>query len=99
MAAASVTEYGDPATDAEMLARALADDRAGPRDVRRCCWPTATGTPTCRWPSRCRRQQALQARGVPCELLLFEGEGHTLVGQDSVARLGESVAGWFDSWL
>jgi dipeptidyl aminopeptidase/acylaminoacyl peptidase len=98
MAAASVTEYGDPASEADLLA-ALSPlpvlDRVrapvllvhGDRD---------TNVPV---GESVQAAAALAARQHPAELLLLRGEGHTIVGHDAVVELSERVAGWFDRWL
>jgi dipeptidyl aminopeptidase/acylaminoacyl peptidase len=98
MAAASVTEYGDPATEADLLASLSplpALDRVsapvllvhGDRD---------TNVPV---GESVQAAAALAARQHPSELLLLEGEGHTIVGHDAVVELSDRVAGWFDRWL
>jgi dipeptidyl aminopeptidase/acylaminoacyl peptidase len=98
MAAASVTEYGDPVADREMLARIspmtwlewltspvlLAH---GDRDTN---VPVAESV---------QAYQALAAMGSPAELLLLPGEGHTIVGRENLVGLSERVAAWFDRWL
>jgi len=98
MAAASVTEYGDPVADRDLLA-ALSPitvlDRLtspvlfvhGDRDTN---VPVAESV---------QAHQALQAMGAPSELLLLPGEGHTIVGRDHLVELSERVAAWFDRWL
>jgi dipeptidyl aminopeptidase/acylaminoacyl peptidase len=98
MAAASVTEYGDPLADADLLA-ALSPMTAleqvtepvlllhGERDTN---VPVGESVQAAR---------ALQARGLPSELALFEGEGHTIVGHRSVRECCERLAAWFDRWL
>ena len=98
MAAASMTEYGDPVADREMLAALspmTALDRLtspvllahGDRDTN---VPVAESV---------QAHQALQAMGRPSELLLLPGEGHTVVGRDHVVELSGQVAAWFDRWL
>ena len=87
MAAASVTEYGDPDTEAELLRLLsplthLAAVRTpmllihGDRDTN---VPTAESV---------RAHDALRQAGVPTELLLLPGEGHTIVGAQGRARAG-----------
>ncbi|MCZ2858208.1 S9 family peptidase [Blastococcus sp. VKM Ac-2987] len=98
MAAASVTEYGDPVADRDMLAAIspmTALDRLtspvllahGDRDTN---VPVAESV---------QAHQALQARGACVDLLLFAGEGHAIVGRDHLVELGERLAAWFDRWL
>jgi dipeptidyl aminopeptidase/acylaminoacyl peptidase len=98
MAAASVTEYGDPVADRDMLA-AISPmtylDRLtspvlfahGDRDTN---VPVAESV---------QAHQALQARGAPSELLLLPGEGHTIVGREHLVELSGRVVAWFDRWL
>ncbi len=98
MAAASVTEYGDPVADREMLG-AISPmttlDRVtaplllahGDRDTN---VPVAESM---------QAHAALAARGAPCELLLLPGEGHTVVGRDHLVELSGRVTAWFDRWL
>ncbi len=98
MAAASVTEYGDPVTDRDLLAELspmTALDRItapvllthGDRD---------TNVPVL---ESVQAHQALAARGAAAELLLLRGEGHTIVGRENLLALSERVAEWFDRWL
>jgi dipeptidyl aminopeptidase/acylaminoacyl peptidase len=98
MAAASVTEYGDPVADREMLAAIspmTALDRLrspvllahGDRD---------TNVPVL---ESVQAHQELSARGAPVELLLLPGEGHTVVGRANLVHLTERVTEWFDRWL
>ena len=98
MAAASVTEYGDPVADREMIASIspmTAVDRLtspvllahGDRDTN---VPVAESV---------QLHHELQARGAPSELLLLPGEGHTIVGHDHLVDLSGRVAAWFDRWL
>jgi dipeptidyl aminopeptidase/acylaminoacyl peptidase len=98
MAAASVTEYGDPVADRDMLA-ALSpmtqlDRLTSP--VLLCHGDRDTNVPVA---ESVQAHQALQARGGPSELLLLPGEGHTIVGRDHLVELSERVAAWFDTWL
>ncbi|MGY1812877.1 prolyl oligopeptidase family serine peptidase [Blastococcus sp. SYSU D00820] len=98
MAATSVTEYGDPVTDREMLA-AISPMTAlhrltspvllahGDRDTN---VPVAESV---------QAHQELQALGGPSELLLLPGEGHTIVGREHLVQLSERVVEWFDRWL
>ena len=98
MAAASVTEYGDPVADREMLA-AISPMTA----VERLTSPVLlahgdrdTNVPVA---ESVQLHQALQARGAPSELLLLPGEGHTVVGRDHLVELSGRMAAWFDRWL
>lgn len=98
MAAASVTEYGDPVLEADLL-RALsplthlAQVRSptllvhGDRD---------TNVPV---NESVRAHAALHAAGIPTELVLLPGEGHTIVGASRRAELALAVCGWFVRWL
>jgi len=98
MAAASVTEYGDPVADRDMLAGIspmTSLDRLtapvllthGDRD---------TNVPVL---ESIQAHQELTALGAPAELLLLRGEGHTVVGRENLLELSERVAEWFDRWL
>ena len=98
MAAASVTEYGDPVTDREMLATispmtALESLRSpvllahGDRDTN---VPVAESV---------QAHQGLTALDKPAELLLLPGEGHTVVGRENLVELTERIVDWFDRWL
>jgi dipeptidyl aminopeptidase/acylaminoacyl peptidase len=98
MAAASVTEYGDPVADRDMLAAIspmTALDRLrspvllahGDRD---------TNVPVL---ESVQAHQELCALDAPAELLLLPGEGHTVVGRDHLLELTERVTEWFDRWL
>jgi dipeptidyl aminopeptidase/acylaminoacyl peptidase len=98
MAAASVTEYGDPVTDRDMLA-ALSPMT----DLERLTSPVLlahgdrdTNVPVA---ESVQAHQELQALGAPSDLLLLPGEGHTIVGRDHLVELSERVAAWFDRWL
>jgi dipeptidyl aminopeptidase/acylaminoacyl peptidase len=98
MAAASVTEYGDPVADRDLLT-ALSPithlERLtspvlfvhGDRDTN---VPVAESV---------QAHQALQALGAPSDLLLLPGEGHTIVGREHLVELGVRVAAWFDRRL
>ena len=98
MAAASVTEYGDPDTEAELL-RLLSPlthlDAVrtpmllihGDRDTN---VPTAESV---------RAHDALRAGGVPTELLLLPGEGHTIVGVGRPPSWRWPSSAWFRRWL
>jgi dipeptidyl aminopeptidase/acylaminoacyl peptidase len=98
MAAASVTEYGDPVGDRELLGSLSplpSIDRVtapvllahGDRDTN---VPVAESV---------QAHEALQALGRVSELLLLPGEGHTIVGRDHLVEFSDRVAAWFDRWL
>ncbi|MBB3676672.1 S9 family peptidase [Modestobacter versicolor] len=98
MAAASVTEYGDPVTDRDMLASispmTALDRLTAP--VLLCHGDRDTNVPVL---ESIQAHQELTALGAPAELLLLRGEGHTIVGRDNLLHLSERVAEWFDRWL
>jgi dipeptidyl aminopeptidase/acylaminoacyl peptidase len=98
MATASVTEYGDPVTDREMLAAFSPMTHLerltspvlfahGDRDTN---VPVAESV---------QAYQALQAMGTTSDLLLMPGEGHTIVGRDHLVEFSGRLAAWFDRWL
>jgi dipeptidyl aminopeptidase/acylaminoacyl peptidase len=98
MASASVTEYGDPVADRDMLAAI-----SPMTDLERLTSPVLfvhgdrdTNVPAA---ESVQAHQALQAIGAPSDLLLLPGEGHTIVGRDHLVELSERVAAWFDRWL
>jgi dipeptidyl aminopeptidase/acylaminoacyl peptidase len=98
MAAASVTEYGDPVADRELLA-ALSPMTALDRltaPVLLAHGDRDTNVPVL---ESVQAHQELTALGAPAELLLLRGEGHTVVGRDNQLHLAERVAEWFDRWL
>jgi dipeptidyl aminopeptidase/acylaminoacyl peptidase len=98
MAAASVTEYGDPVADSAMLAAIspmTALDRLG-APVLLAHGDRDTNVPVA---ESVQLHQALQARGACSELLLLPGEGHTVVGREHLVELSERLAAWFDRWL
>jgi dipeptidyl aminopeptidase/acylaminoacyl peptidase len=98
MAAASVTEYGDPVADRDMLAAI-----SPLTTVERLTAPVLlahgdrdTNVPVA---ESVQLHQALQALGAESDLLLLRGEGHTIVGRDQLVELSVRVAAWFDRWL
>jgi dipeptidyl aminopeptidase/acylaminoacyl peptidase len=98
MAAASVTEYGDPVADREMLG-AISPMTAVERlraPVLLAHGDRDTNVPVL---ESVQLHQELQARGATSELLLLPGEGHTIVGRDRLVELSERVTAWFDRWL
>jgi len=98
MAAASVTEYGDPVADREMLAAispmTMLDRLTAP--VLLTHGDRDTNVPVL---ESVQAHQELTALGAPVDLLLLRGEGHTIVGRDNLLHLSERVAEWFDRWL
>jgi dipeptidyl aminopeptidase/acylaminoacyl peptidase len=98
MAAASVTEYGDPVTDRDMLAAispmTMLDRLTSP--VLLTHGDRDTNVPVL---ESIQAHQELTALGAPAELLLLKGEGHTIVGRENLLHLSERVAEWFDRWL
>jgi dipeptidyl aminopeptidase/acylaminoacyl peptidase len=98
MAAASVTEYGDPIVDHDLLTAISPMTRLG--DLRA---PVllAHGDRDSNVPVAESRQahHALQARGAPSELLLLPGEGHLIVGRPALVELSERAVAWFEAWL
>lgn len=98
MAAASVTEYGDPETEADML-RVLSplthlDNMRAP--VLLVHGDRDTNVPTM---ESVRAHVALKAAGIPTELLLLPGEGHTIVRDVHRAELARAITRWFVRWL
>jgi dipeptidyl aminopeptidase/acylaminoacyl peptidase len=98
MAAASVTEYGDPVMEADLL-RALSP-LTHLSQVRS---PTLlvhgdqdTNVPV---NESIRAYAALHEAGIPTELVLLPGEGHTVVGASHRVELALAVCGWFVRWL
>ncbi|MCW2580396.1 MAG: Peptidase prolyl oligopeptidase active site domain protein, partial [Blastococcus sp.] len=98
MAAASVTEYGDPVVDRDLL-----ESLSPMTDLARLTSPVLlvhgdrdTNVPVA---ESVQAHQALQALGAPSDLLLLPGEGHTIVGRDHLVELSGRVAAWFDRWL
>jgi dipeptidyl aminopeptidase/acylaminoacyl peptidase len=98
MAAASVTEYGDPVADRDLLARLSPmtdlDGIASP--VLFVHGDRDTNVPVA---ESVQAHHALRSLGKTSELLLLPGEGHTIVGRDHLVELCERVVAWFDRWL
>lgn len=98
MAAASVTEYGDPVQDAELLT-ALSPIHL----FHRVLAPTLLvhGTQDTNVPvgESVRAHRALRAAGVPTDLLLLPGEGHTIVGRDARIASTRAIVEWHARWL
>ena len=45
-----------------------------------------------------RAHQALRAAGVPTELLLLPGEGHTIVGREGRIASTQAIVEWHLRW-
>ena len=98
IAAAATSKYGDPEADAELL-RALspihqADRIAAPLLV-------VHGRHDTNVPLVEAEQivAALQGRGAPCSLLLFDDEGHEVHGTENRARFVREVVDWVAAHL
>jgi dipeptidyl aminopeptidase/acylaminoacyl peptidase len=97
MAGASVTEYGDPVADRDLLTELSPIHRfAGVRA------PTLlvhgeqdTNVPV---GESVRAHVALQAAGKPTEMLLLPGEGHTIVGHDGRISSTRAIVEWHARW-
>jgi dipeptidyl aminopeptidase/acylaminoacyl peptidase len=98
MAAASVTEYGDPVADRDLLAAlspmTVLDRLTSP--VLLAHGDRDTNVPVA---ESVQAHRELRALGAPSELLLLPGEGHTIVGREHLVELCGELAGWFDRWL
>ncbi len=97
MAAASVTEYGDPVADADLLAQLSPLVRFDRMRV-----PTFflhgdhdTNVPVI---ESVQGARALAAAGVPTELMLLPGEGHTIVGREGRIASTEAIVDWHLRW-
>jgi len=97
MAAASVTEYGDPLTDAALLHELSPLHR-----LDRVQAPTLlvhgeqdTNVPV---GESVRAYHALRAAGVRTQLLLLPGEGHTIVGHDGRVASTRLIVDWHARW-
>jgi dipeptidyl aminopeptidase/acylaminoacyl peptidase len=98
MAAASVTEYGDPVGDRALLA-ALSPLPSFERitaPVLLAHGDRDTNVPVA---ESVQAHEALQALGKVSDLLLLPGEGHTIVSREHVVGLSDRVTAWFDRWL
>jgi dipeptidyl aminopeptidase/acylaminoacyl peptidase len=98
MAAASTLEYGDPVTQADLLTELSPMTTIGRVRVPVLLvhGSADTNVPV---QESIRAHEALQAFGVPTDLLLLEGEGHTIVQAAHRAELALNVAAWFTRWL
>jgi dipeptidyl aminopeptidase/acylaminoacyl peptidase len=98
MAAASVTEYGDPTTDGDLLASLSPlpgfDRIASP--VLLVHGEADTNVPVS---ESVRAHRRLRDLGSPTELMLLPGEGHTIVGSDNRTAVALTVVDWFTRWL
>ena len=97
MAAASVTEYGDPVADAALLR-----DLSPLHRMDRALAPTLlvhgeqdTNVPV---GESVRAYQALRSAGVPTELFLLPGEGHTIVGREGRVASTRLITEWHTRW-
>lgn len=97
MAAASVTEYGDPVADAALLAELSPLVRFDRMRV-----PTFfmhgesdTNVPVI---ESVQAARALTEAGVPTELMLLPGEGHTIVGREGRIASTEGIVDWHLRW-
>lgn len=93
MAAASVTEYGDPTVDIDLLHRlsplhSMHEVRAPTLLVH---GEQDTNVPV---GESIRAYDALRAAGVPTEILLLPGEGHTIVGNDGRLASTRLIVDW-----
>ena len=98
IAAAAVSEYGDPVADADLL-RALSpihrfDRLAAPLLV-------VHGRQDTNVPVHEAEQvvSAATARGVPCRYLLFDDEGHETVRMANRIVMVQTVTEWLTRWL
>ncbi len=97
MAAASVTEYGDPRTDAALL-RSLSplhQMRLGMAPTLLVHGEQDTNVPV---GESIRAHRALLAAGVTTELMLLPGEGHTIVGHDGRISSTRAIVQWHLRW-
>ena len=97
MAAASVTEYGDPVTDAQLLRELSPLVRFDRMRI-----PTFfmhgesdTNVPVI---ESVQAARALAEAGVPTELMLLPGEGHTIVGREGRIASTEGIVQWHLRW-
>ena len=95
---ASVTEYGDPIADRDMLA-AISPMTTLDRLVSPVLFVHGDRDTNVPVAESVQAHQALQALSAPSDLLLHPGEGHTVVGRDSLVELSGRVAAWFYPWL
>ena len=65
---------------------------------RRPCWCTGNRTPTCRSANPCVPTRRCAAAGVPTELFLLPGEGHTIVGREGRIASTRLITEWHTRW-
>ena len=98
IAAAMVAEFGDPATDADLL------DRLSPiNKVDRVRAPTlvihGANDTNCPVDEAQQMVAAIADRGIPVELILFPDEGHGFTLPSNRARAALETARWFERYL
>jgi dipeptidyl aminopeptidase/acylaminoacyl peptidase len=98
IAAASIAEYGDPATDGDLL------DRLSPiNKMNQVRAPTlvihGANDTNCPVVEAEQMVAAIAERGVPVELILFPDEGHGFVGSANRTRAMLETAKWFGRYL
>ncbi|GGL15330.1 peptidase S9 [Sphaerisporangium melleum] len=98
IAAAAVSEYGDPVADAELL-RALSPIHSFDRLTAPLL--VVHGAQDTNVPVHEAEQVVLAAtaRGVPCRYLLFQDEGHETVRKANKIAFLDAVVGWLGRWL
>jgi len=98
MAAASTTEYGDPVTDADLLATLspLADFHRLTAPLLLVHGEMDTNVPLSQ---SLRAHARLCELARPVELMLLPGEGHAIVGTPNRVAAALKIAGWFHRWL
>ena len=97
MAAASVTEYGDPVADADLLQHLSPLHRL---DRVRAPTLLVHGEQDTNVPvgESVRAYQALRGAGVPTEMFLLPGEGHTIVGREGRVASTRLITQWHKRW-
>ena len=97
MAAASVTEYGDPQTDAGLL-RELSPLPRFDRETAPILLVHGEQDTNVPVGESIRAHRALQAVGARSELLLLPGEGHTIVGHHGRISSTQAIVEWHTRW-
>ncbi|MEJ5915493.1 S9 family peptidase [Pseudokineococcus sp. 1T1Z-3] len=94
MAAASTTEYGDPATDAVLL-----EEISPMTHLDRIACPVllSHGDRDTNVPlgESVQAHDALTALGRPCELVVLPGEGHSVVGTAGILQFARALTGFY----